>query len=155
MLTNDEEKIDDNRTILTEIDENEFFYEEPSPYAAAVAQHALLSPQMEETNMSSYTIDEFIDEEEEEEDHVKILEETIANLSRHLPSTSEEFEQTEMNVPSIKPVDDSSVNPMPTINLSRSSGIRENLTDLLSSITTPSLQRTSSIHDKVKIHCRR
>lgn len=180
MISNGEKIVEETRTILpskslTEIDENEFFYDEPSPYAAAVAHQSLISPPIEETSRSSYTIDEFVDEDDEndddEEDHVKILEETIANLSRNLPSNCIDFEPIEnskflstktretvrsdaileMHIES-PPNETSFVIPIPTINLSRSSGIRENLTDLLSPVapTSPqSLQRTSSIHDKV------
>ncbi|CAF3381368.1 unnamed protein product [Rotaria sp. Silwood1] len=161
---------------LTEIDENEFFYEEPSPYVAVIK-----SNKNDEQIISSYHIDENIDEDNNDErDHVKELEETIANLSRHFPS-----EQFEKPIPSTLPIsnidttsilemeiespsiDEISFNsstyssntsisvPIPInsrrINLSRSSGIRENLTDLLISATSKShqtLQRTLSTHGK-------
>ncbi|CAF0908919.1 unnamed protein product [Rotaria sordida] len=160
---------------LTEIDENEFFYEEPSPYITVIT-----SNKNDEEIISTYHIDEFIDEDNNHErDHVKELEETIANLSRHFPS--EQIEKTkstilpinntdtttsilEMEIESPPSIDELSLNssknsipiPIPInnhrINLSRSSGIRENLTDLLIPATTTkphqTLQRTLSTHSK-------
>jgi hypothetical protein len=160
---------------LTEIDENEFFYEEPSPYELAIQAN-----KTDEQIISSYKIDEFIDEDDNDErDHVKELEETIANLSRHFPS---EQIQTNSSLP-IHKIDTSSILEMeivspsadvssfhpplhplslsitvpipinnPRCNLSRSSGVRENLTDLLIPATPKShqpLQRTLSTHNKV------
>ncbi|CAF3929524.1 unnamed protein product [Rotaria sp. Silwood2] len=161
---------------LTEIDENEFFYEEPSPYVAVIK-----SNQNDEQIISSYYIDEFLDEDKNDErDHVKELEETIANLSRHFPS--EQIEKITPSTLSINNIDTTSILemeiespsideisfdsstyssntsisvPIPInncrINLSRSSGIRENLTDLLIPATTKyhqTLQRTLSTHSK-------
>lgn len=162
---------------LTEIDENEFFYEEPSPYVAVIK-----SNKNDEPVVSSYTIDEFIEEDNSDErDHVKELEETIANLSRHFPSEqiekisslnlplthidtttilemeieSPSVEEVAFNAPTFTQNYSVSV-PVPInnrrINISRSSGIRENLTDLLitsSSRSHQPLQRTLSTHSKV------
>jgi hypothetical protein len=164
---------------LTEIDENDFFYEEPSPY--------IISNKPEEDILPSYQIDELIDDDDNdndnnERDHVKELEETIANLSRHFPSENIQIDSLstlpihkidtdsilEMEIESPS-ADELSFNP-PThplslsisistlINnhrgsLSRSSGVRENLTDLLIPTTSKShqsLQGTLSTHNKVR-----
>lgn len=148
---------------LTEIDENEFFYEEPSPYVSAIISTKFEEP----SSMPSYQIDECIDEDDHEDefDHVKELEKTIENLSRHLPSPinrssstsptnqietnailemeiesppmeEEEEEQVEYSShPTTYPLSVSISGPIPINHrrgsLSRSSGVRENLTDLL------------------------
>ncbi|CAF4059707.1 unnamed protein product [Rotaria magnacalcarata] len=168
---------------LTEIDESEFFYEEPSPYVTATK-----SNKTDESITSSYQIDELNDEDNgDERDHVKELEETIANLSRHFPS-----EKTEQNSPltlSMNNIDTSAILEMeiespsveevsfnlPThtsnhpisvpipintrrINLSRSCGIRENLTDLLITSTSKprqTLQRTLSTNSKYMLSINR
>jgi hypothetical protein len=180
---------DQSRThSLTEIDENDFLYEEPSLYAAVGAVSPIPPDELEEqtTSSSSYKIDEYVDEDDSDErDHVKELEETIANLSRHFPSSTIESEEIRMNSPSIltmnnidtdsilemeieSPTADDISSPLslaisvPTpINnrrgsLSRSSGVRENLTDLLITAANNSqtsdnqlLQRTLSTHRKV------
>ncbi|CAF3574727.1 unnamed protein product [Rotaria socialis] len=161
---------------LTEIDESEFFYEEPSPYVTVIK-----SNKTDESTTSSYQIDEFNDEDHSDErDHVKELEETIANLSRHFPS--EKIEQNSPLTLSINNIDTSAILemeiespsveevsfnlpkhtsdhpisvPIPIntrrINLSRSCGIRENLTDLLITPTSKPhqiLQRTLSTNSK-------
>ncbi|UJR28278.1 hypothetical protein I4U23_009527 [Adineta vaga] len=176
---------------LTEIDENDFFYQGPSSYIAAIDDNQMLDKN-EEVSIPSYKIDEYIDEDDNDErDHVKELEETIANLSKHLPLTSSQVNNTEttgittnlhqpsslsvgkididsilemeiespstdeqyiessssnrpcsvssqhpLNVPITVPI---SFNNNPRISLSRSSGVRENLTDLLSMTTGTSL----------------
>ncbi|CAF1131954.1 unnamed protein product [Adineta steineri] len=160
---------------LTEIDENEFFYEEPSPY--------ITSNKIEEQQqiISSYKIEEDIDEDNHDEhDHVKELEKTIENLSRYIP-----LEEIERNNSSILPgkknvtnlilemeIDSPSANefsshppthplslsisvPSPINNrrgsLSRSNGIRENLTDLLIPAipeSYQSIQKISSTFNK-------
>jgi len=203
---------------LTEIDEDDFFYQGPSPYVTTIDNNLIpdniedlsislykidepLIPsyKMEEKLISSYKIDEYIDEDDNyERDHVKELEETIANISRHFPVSSEQINDIEINsietnlhqpsslsvgkidIDSILEmeiespstdehfIDSSSKHPLNIPisipisidnrrgSLSRSSGVRENLTDLLTTITTESypkedqpLQRTSSIHGKV------
>ena len=80
---------------LTEIDEDDFIYQGPSPYATVVDFNSLTEKKDEEKSIEqsssqpSYRIDEDIDEDEHDErDHVKELEETIANLSRHFPLAS-------------------------------------------------------------------
>ncbi|CAF5135033.1 unnamed protein product, partial [Rotaria socialis] len=74
---------------LTEIDENDFFYQGPSPYVATI-DNILISDQITEASIPSYKIDEYIEEDDHyERDHVKELEETIANLSRHFPVSSQ------------------------------------------------------------------
>ena len=186
---------------LTEIDENDFFYDEPSPYATAATSSSLVTPaRNEESFGSSYSVDESIDEDEtDEQDHVKILEQTIANLSRHLPSSALESESMHRNPFStltIERIDSDAICEMeiespskddyffPTplshpvtlalphsvpnnhqhsrdSGLSRSSGVRENLTNLLvpttsklaCSITNQTLQRALFTHDKVR--CRK
>ena len=164
----------------------------------------------ESTIMPSYKIDEYVDEDDtDERDHVKELEETIANISRHFPGSSEQFNDTELNSIetnlhqpsnlSVGKIDIDSILEMeiespsidehylqssksihlpltssqPPLNipisipvsvhnrrgsLSRSSGVRENLTDLLvTTIIEPypiddrPLHRTSSIHSKVDL----
>ena len=175
---------------LTEIDENDFFYDEPSPYATAVINNPLTFEQIDEQSTPSYKIDEFTDDEEEEEretderDHVKILEQTIANLSRHLPSATVDEPvyppvvdgvHSDLNFDmEIEPVstEESFVRSYPLGlarptsmsmharqgSLSRSSGVRQNLTDFLvqsSSSAAPHhshdqpLQLSLSTHDKV------
>lgn len=140
------------RSNLTEIDENEFFYDEPSPYVAAIA-----SAKPAETAVPSYQIDECIDEDDaDERDHVKELEKTIENLSRHLPSPINRSSPTnQIDTTSILEMEIESPTacealsqPLPTPplsvalpgptsishrrgSLSRSSGVREHLTDLL------------------------
>jgi hypothetical protein len=144
---------------LTEIDENDFFYEEPSPYETAI---------IEEQTISSYKIDEFIDDDEHDErDHVKELEETIANLTRHFPSEDTPIENKidsdsifdmEIESPSGDELSfHSSIISTSTNNhrgsLSRSSGVKQNLTELLIPTTSkfhPPLQRTLSTHSKVR-----
>jgi hypothetical protein len=159
---------------LTEIDENEFFYEEPSPY--------ILSNKIQEDILPSYQIDELIDDDDNDErDHVKELEETIANLSRHIPSENIQIDLSStlpINIDSIlemeiesSTVDELSFHPpahplslsisVPPISinnhrgsLSRSSGIRDNLTDLLIPViskTHQTLQRTLSTQSKVNL----
>ncbi|CAF1135890.1 unnamed protein product, partial [Adineta ricciae] len=183
---------------LTEIDENDFFYQGPSPYIAAIDNNQMLD-KIEEPSLPTYKIDEYVDEDDNDErDHVKELEETIANLSRHLPvsptqvnemknqaivtnlrqptnlsgsnididsilemeiespSADEQFIQSSsvartcagasqlpLNVPITVPI---SFNNNRRISLSRSSGVRENLTDLLliTATTTTSSSFSSS-----------
>ncbi|CAF0816840.1 unnamed protein product [Rotaria sp. Silwood1] len=200
---------------LTEIDENDFFYQGPSPYVTEIDNN-LVSDHIEESSIPSYKIDEYVeDDDNNERDHVKELEQTIANLSRHFPVSSQEINNNEINSnvtklqqPSILSVNNididsilemeiespstdenyiqsSSSNHPTTISsqhshnipitipilinnrrgsLSRSSGIRENLTDLLTTTkkqtieSYPSdhrpLQRTGSTHSKrmIPIH---
>ncbi len=156
---------------LTEIDENEFFYDEPSPYEAAI----ISNENIEEEFIPSYQIDELIDDDDHDErDHVKELEETIANLSRHFPSEhiqidsslnkidtdsilEMEIEPSSIDKLSFRPPNLPISVPSPMNDrrgsLSRSSGIKENLTDLLIPTTSTShqvLQRTLSIHSKVR-----
>ncbi|UJR21205.1 hypothetical protein I4U23_024302 [Adineta vaga] len=158
---------------LTEIDENEFFYEEPSPYVSVIVSNK----SEEQSIIQSYQIDECIDEDDHEDefDHVKELEKTIENLSRHLPKPIDRSSSTspinkidknsilEMEIES--PIDEeedddddgnssrlmthplslSISGPIPITNrrgsLSRSSGIRQNLTDLLIPVI-PELHQT-------------
>jgi hypothetical protein len=204
---------------LTEIDEDDFIYQGPSPYETTMDNNNLISDKieelsipsfkidepsitlykMEEISIPSYKIDEYIDEDDNDErDHVKELEETIANISRHFPVSSQQINdieidsiETNLHQPSslsVGKIDIDSILEMeiesPSIDehfiesssqhpfnipisipisidnrrgsLSRSSGVRENLTDLLTTIATESypkddrpLQRTSSIHSKV------
>jgi hypothetical protein len=198
---------------LTEIDEDDFFYQGPSPYTTTIANN-LISKKIEEPSIPSYKIDEYIDEyDNNERDHVKELEETIANISRHFPASVQQMNDIEINSIetnlhqpsslSIDKIDIDSILEMeiespstdehyiqssksihsPPVkssqrplnipisvpisvnnhrsSLSRSSGVRENLTDLLTTITTTTesyptddrpLQRTSSIHSKVCFH---
>lgn len=190
---------------LTEIDEDDFFYQGPSPYVSAIDE-VLPIEQLEESIIPTYKIDEYIDEDEHDErDHVKELEETIANISRHFPISSEQEQEldlksteTNLNQSSDLSTDKIDIDsilemeiespstdehfpqlstsaPAPSItssypvhipisipittpnrrgSLSRSSGVRENLTDLLVTINGPpretrSLQRTSSIQCRV------
>ncbi|CAF4384992.1 unnamed protein product, partial [Adineta steineri] len=138
------------------------------------------------SSIPSYKIDEYIDEDDNDErDHVKELEETIANLSRHFPVSSQQLNDieikpivTNLHQPSslsigkididsilemeiespstdehyIQSSSSSSIRPSSVLDqhshnvpiavpitfnsrrasLSRSSGVRENLTDLLS-----------------------
>lgn len=137
------------------------------------------------------------EEEPDEQDHVKILEQTIANLSRHFPSSALESEPMHVNPlsrPIIEKIDSDAICEMeiespskddyffPTplshpvtlalpisvpssqqhsreSGLSRSSGVRENLTDLLASMAAkssapapnPTLQRALSTQDKVRV----
>ena len=188
---------------LTEIDENDFFYQGPSPYSTVIDLQSI-ADQTRESPKPTYKIDEFIDEDEHDErDHVKELEETIANLSRHFPhSTSSQIDSSERNPiatvnlqqssalsatkididsilemeiesPSMEKgfIESSSLlmaqhslnNPISipiTVpnrrgSLSRSSGVRENLTNLLTTASHSSdrrpLQRTTSSSSKVKI----
>jgi hypothetical protein len=194
---------------LTEIDENDFFYQEPSPYTTSIENNNIMPDKIEEPSIPSYQIDEYIDEDDaDERDHVKELEETIANLTRHFPVSSEDINdieikpivtnlhqpstlsvgkididsilEMEIESPSTDehfPQSSSSIRPSSissqhsvnipisvpiSINnrrgsLSRSSGVRENLTDLLATTTMteshPSddrpLQRAASVHTKV------
>ena len=194
---------------LTEIDENDFFYDGPSPYVAAVDMASILESIDEPLPPPpSYRIDEYVDEDDRDErDHVKELEETIANLSRHFPSSlsngidiavelnpgaKHASQPTSLSVDKIdidsilemeieSPSTDkyflpssssmhlqhpASQHPLHlpisvpiSINhrrasLSRSSGVRENLTDLLvTAAESPSdthvLQRTASTYGKV------
>ncbi|CAF4421945.1 unnamed protein product, partial [Rotaria sp. Silwood2] len=201
---------------LTEIDEDDFFYQGPSPYATAIDNN-LISDHIEEPSIpSSYKIDEYVeDDDNNERDHVKELEQTIANLSRHFPVSSQQINNDEINPivtklqqPSTLSVDNIDIDSIlemeiespstdenyiqsslsihstktssqhsqnipisiPILinnrrgSLSRSSGIRENLTDLLITTTkqiiesSPSdnrqLQRTASTHSKrmIPIH---
>ncbi|CAF3809703.1 unnamed protein product [Rotaria magnacalcarata] len=167
---------------LTEIDENDFFYQGPSPYIATIDNN-IIAAKITEASIPSYKIDEYIEEDDHyERDHVKELEETIANLSRHFPVSSQKMNTIEINPivtnlrqPSTLSVDEIDIDsilemeiespsideryiqsssslcststssqhplsvpitvPILTNNrrgsLSRSSGIRENLTDLL------------------------
>ena len=197
---------------LTEIDEDDFFYQGPSPYATAIDSQPL-PEKIEIPIVASYQIDECVDEDDlDERDHVKELEETIANISRHFPQSTEQINDIDVNTNernfhqplslSVDKIDIDSILEMeiespsmdelyfrPTTSihssnisppsasfpipisvpisvnnrrnsLSRSSGVRENLTDLL--ITKPpnieahpivdrSLQRTSSGHSKVDV----
>lgn len=162
------------RQNLTEIDENDFLYEEPSPYQSAMTIDELPPPPP--SVIPSYQIDELMeDEDSDERDHVKELELTIANLTRHMPS-EEILIDLSPSVPNKASLDDESNRdfpleiespladqctqqarslsisiPTPINNhhrnsLSRSSGIKEHLTDLLSPTTSKShssLQRTS------------
>ena len=189
---------------LTEIDEDDFFYQGPSPYATAIESQPI-PEKVDIPKVSSYHIDECVDEDDlDERDHVKELEETIANLTRHFPQSAEQINEIEINSKernfhqplslSVDKIDIDSILEMeiespstdelylrpstssqPPLHipisvpisvsnrrgsLSRSSGVRENLTDLLTTATPtkeiyPSsvdqpLQRTSSIHSKVK-----
>jgi hypothetical protein len=190
---------------LTEIDEDDFFYQGPSPYSTTIDINQI-SENIEDLPVLSYKIDEFIDEDDNNErDHVKELEETIANISRHFPLSSEQINDNEINliernlhqsstlshgkididsilemeiespstdkhfIQSSTSIPTSSQHPVtiPIIipivvsnrrgSLSRSSGVREHLTDLLTPETESLpiddrlLQRTSSIHSKVDI----
>lgn len=83
---------------LTEIDESDFFYQDPSPYSTVIDHHSV-SDQTKQSAQPSYKIDEFIDEDDNDErDHVKELEQTIANLSRHFPlSTALQIDSNERN----------------------------------------------------------
>ena len=144
---------------LTEVDENEFFYEEDHRY---MIDNETIPGKENAFTVSSYTVDELIDEDEtdDEEDHVKILEQTIANLSRNLPPFALENDLTTVKTPSNTvfdvEIESSSNTPecSSSLTLSRSSAIRENLTDFLNESTicpsNPPLQRTLSIQDKVK-----
>jgi hypothetical protein len=225
---------------LTEIDEDDFFYQGPSPYATTIDNNlisniieessiqlfkieepsspsykieepSIPSFKLEEPSIPSYKIDEYIDEDDNDErDHVKELEETIANISRHFPVSSQQINDIDLNpietnlhqlsslavgkididsilemeiespstdkhfIQSSTSIHPSSTSSQHALNipisvpisvnnrrgsLSRSSGIRENLTDLLTTTTTTTtesyptddrpLQRTSSIHSKV------
>lgn len=196
---------------LTEIDEDDFYYQGTSPYVTTIENNPI-PDKIEEPSIPSYKIDEYIDEDDNDErDHVKELEETIANISRHFPISSQQMNdmeinssQTNLQQPSslsvgkididsilemeiespsaderyIQPSSSSTIHsssvtsqhplqipisvPISVNNrrgsLSRSSGVRENLTDLLAKAATiesyPThdrpLQRTSSIHSKVK-----
>lgn len=136
----------------------------------------------QQATISSYKIDELIeDEDSDERDHVKELELTIANLTRHFP-TEELAIDLSPSIP-IKSLDPSNgsfplemdspledqcsqqpsshsisiATPMNNNNhhhrnsLSRSSGVKEHLTDLLIPATSKShspLQRTLSTHSK-------
>ncbi|CAF1577129.1 unnamed protein product [Rotaria magnacalcarata] len=193
---------------LTEIDENDFFYQGPSPYIATIDNN-IIAAKITEASIPSYKIDEYIEEDDHyERDHVKELEETIANLSRHFPVSSQKMNTIEINPivtnlrqPSTLSVDEIDIDsilemeiespsideryiqsssslcststssqhplsvpitvPILTNNrrgsLSRSSGIRENLTDLLIAAKkstelypsdTRSLHQTASSHSK-------
>ena len=196
---------------LTEIDEDDFFYQGPSPYTTSTDNNNVVPDRIDEPLRPSYQIDEYVDEDDSDErDHVKELEETIANLSRHFPASSQDINDieikpivTNLHQPSTLSVGNididsilemeiespstdehylplsSSIHPSSTslqhplsipisvpitINnrrnsLSRSSGVRENLTDLLATAATTTkeshssnnrpLQRTGSIHSKV------
>jgi len=197
---------------LTEIDEDDFFYQGPSPYVSTIdeilpIESVNLDHQQTEGEfiVPSYKIDEYIDEDDaaDERDHVKELEETIANLTRCFPSTNQQEQDLELktnethlsvdnididsilemeiespstdehihqlsstsiptsSITSSHPLEHIPISiPIMTTNrrgsLSRSSGVRENLTDLLvtsnvSQEETRSLQRTSSIQRKVNI----
>jgi hypothetical protein len=191
---------------LTEIDEDDFFYQGPSPYETSIDIN-VISEKIDEQSIPSYKIDEYIDEDDNDErDHVKELEETIANLTRHFPS-SQQIDDVERNPivtnfhqpstlsvgkididsilemeiespstdehylqssSSIHPPSSSFQHPVNipisvpiTVNnrrgsLSRSSGVREHLTDLLVTTTdyyhsdNRPLQRTASTHSKVR-----
>lgn len=185
---------------LTEIDEDDFFYQGPSPYATAVDLHAM-TEKSEEPAQPAYKIDEYIDEDDHDErDHVRELEETIANLSRHFPSSSqndpivaslqqpsnlsvakididsilemeiespsieERFIQSSSSTSLSRPSSEHPLHVPISVpisietrrgSLSRSSGVRENLTNLLvtaiteSSLDNQTLQRTSSTSSKV------
>ena len=166
------------RQNLTEIDENDFLYEEPSPY-----QSAMIVDEQQQATISSYTIDELIeDEDSDERDHVKELELTIANLTRHFPSEDlpidlspsipiKSLDQSNCSFPlqmdspledpcTQQPSSHSISIPTPMNNhhrnsLSRSSGVKEHLTDLLIPTTSKShspLQRTLSTHCKKVSH---
>lgn len=153
--------------MLTEIDDNDFLYDEPSPY-----ENVLQTSAHNESIASTYQIDECPDDDDvDERDHVKELEETIANLSRHFPSdpihetTIDSETILEMEIES--PINDESSPPslsaktsiestslsysIPINSLSRSSGIRENLTDLIldRSSNNKRLQRTLSTNTQV------
>jgi len=159
--------------LLTEIDDNDFLYDEPSPY-----ENVLQTSAHNESIASTYQIDECLDDEDvDERDHVKELEETIANLSRHFPS--EPIHETTIDSETIlemeieSPINDkSSPSPplppltttatasiestslsysIPINSLSRSSCIRENLTDLIldRSSNNKRLQRTLSTNTQV------
>lgn len=195
---------------LTEIDEDDFFYQGPSPYATAIDSQSL-PDKIDIPIVSSYQIDECIDEDDiDERDHVKELEETIANISRHFPQSMEQINDFHVNgkernfhqplslsvdkididsilemeiespstdehyLRSTTSIHSSTTSPPSTsfpipisvpisvnnrrTSLSRSSGVRENLTDLLAT-KAPNieahppidrvLQRTSSSHSKV------
>jgi hypothetical protein len=195
---------------LTEIDEDDFFYQGPSPYVTTINHNSIPEKIEESIIIPSYKIDEYVDEDDtDERDHVKELEETIANISRHFPGSSEQVNDTELNSIeinlhqpsnlSVGKIDIDSILEMeiespsidehylqssksihlpitssqPPLNipisvpisvhnrrgsLSRSSGIRENLTDLLVTTTIEPyptndrpLHRTSSTHSKVDI----
>lgn len=142
--------------MLTEIDENDFLYDEPSPY-----ENVLQSSTNNDSICSTYQIDECLDEDEDDErDHVKELEETIANLSRHFPS-----EETILEMEIESPINDQPAPlpppvqqptslsiSIPVSNLSRSSGVKENLTDLVldrSTNNTKRLLRTLSTNTQV------
>jgi len=197
---------------LTEIDENDFFYQGPSPYVTVIENNQM-PDKFEQSSTSSYKIDEYIDEDDNDErDHVKELEETIANLSRHFPVLSQQLNDIEIkpivtnlhqpstlsvgkididsilemeiespstdehyiqSSSSVRPCSATSQHPLNIpisipisfnnhrASLSRSSGVRENLTDLLAitSTTSPTtklyysdnrtLQRTESTYGKV------
>jgi hypothetical protein len=193
---------------LTEIDEDDFYYQGPSPYVTTVDLNSI-SNKRHESSKSSYQIDEYVDEDDndndnDERDHVKELEETIANLSRHFPMSSSsqmdsmkdntivnhrsqslnvscakididsilemEIEspsaeecrlQSSMQQPLNIPISVSIPIQNARGSLSRSSGVRENLTDLLATALDYSyscmpentesrpLQRTTSTNSKV------
>lgn len=133
----------------------------------------------------SYQIDELIeDDDSDERDHVKELELTIANLTRHLPS-EEILIDLSPSVPSKAPLDERSncdfpleiespladqctqharslsisiptpINNHHRNSLSRSSGVKEHLTDLLSPTTSKShssLRRASSTQNSQVNH---
>ena len=154
---------------LTEIDENDFFYEEPSPYETAI---------IDEQPIPSYKIDECIDDDDgqDERDHVKELEETIANLTRHFPledppnnsSPTDKIDSDSIFEMEIESPSGDELSYHPSIppppppssstnnhrgSLSRSSGVKQNLTDLLIPAPAkihPPLQRTQSSHSKVR-----
>ena len=78
--------------ILTEIDENDFFYENTNRYTNVIDKNSI----SDQSRISSYIIIE--EDNNDEPDHVKELEKTIANLSRHIPNTSSPMNNIERNI---------------------------------------------------------
>lgn len=82
---------------LTEIDEDDFYYQGPSTYVTTIDNN-IVSDQIQESPTPTYKIDEYVEDDDNyERDHVKELEETIANLSRHFPVSSPQVNNNDMN----------------------------------------------------------
>ena len=115
-----------------EIDESEFFYEEPSPYIIVMESNEQIK--------SSYHVDEYIDEDDNHErDHVKELEETIANLSRHIP-----FEHTKQN--SLSSPTNLSINTDLILEMEIESPSTDEISSSNYSIYVPMLNNNNRIH---------
>lgn len=92
---------------LTEIDENEFFYEENHRFS--INDESISCKDLENSSINNYQIDECSDDDDDddaqndeetrnqdengtdnEQDHVKILGKAIENLQRKLPTSNDE-----------------------------------------------------------------